>query len=107
MLNRLLKNLVILAVFALPLMAQASLPILRNEASKEKIYVELSDLVVDSMGFWLRTPINSLTIVAKSLHVDSFGYYLDKSGVQWICYRCKAINEDISNRTCQSCGLLN
>lgn len=60
--------------------------------TKDKLYVELNDLVFDSEGIWFKnrgTPVDEGT---EALHVDSRGYYVSKNEQTWKCAKCGHVN---------------
>ena len=75
-----------------------------EKTSPEKIYVDLKDLVSDSDGFWFQLPASNFIFGGATLHSDRFGVYLDQNGVQWICRKCRFLNDDLNNPICQNCG---
>lgn len=76
-----------------------------NPKTKEKVYVDLRDLVSNEHGFWFQPPGSSFSFGNTSLQWDSNGSYLDSQGVRWICpfKDCRAINDDISISICYYC----
>src|SRR5690606_22112170 len=78
----------------------------RTTRKEQKIYVDLKDLISDERGFWFRSTLYPFIIWANSLQIDEKGIYIAQNGVRWICpySDCRAINDDISNAVCQSCG---
>lgn len=77
-----------LSCLLLPMMAFAI-------CDNDKIYIQLEDLVFDSNGIWLKSPLNPVAIGIESIHIDSFGYYVSKEEQKetWLCPQCGFVNQ--------------
>lgn len=60
---------------------------------KEKIYVQLEDLIFDNQGIWFKHSEGPFVRGVQSLHVDSYGYYFAKDQQTWKCAHCGTINQ--------------
>jgi len=78
----------VLSCLSLPLLAFCD-----DCKSKDKIYVQLEELFFDADGIWYKNPANQLPEMTQSIHVDSLGYYVSKSGETWNCPKCGHVNQ--------------
>ncbi len=72
---------------------------------KDKIYVQLGDLFFDANGIWYKNPANQAVELARSIHVDSVGYYVSNNAETWSCPKCGRVNEGKPyGWGCSKCG---
>ncbi len=72
---------------------------------KDKIYVQLDDLIFAHDGIWFKNAPDLVKIGTEALHVDSYGYYVAKEDQNWICPKCTFLNKRPYPRyPCLNCG---
>lgn len=59
---------------------------------KEKIYIDLEDLVFDIDCIWLKDSLEEAQVGFEALHVDSNGYYVSNQDQTWVCPKCSYLN---------------
>lgn len=92
----------LLAVLTLPMFAFA---VCDKCKGKDKIYVQLDDLIFAHDGIWFKNAPDLVKIGTEALHVDSYGYYVAKEDQNWICPKCTFLNKRPYPRyPCLNCG---
>lgn len=71
--------------------------------SKEKIYIQLEDLVFEPNGIWLKNPVDSMIVGTETIHVDSNGYYMSEEERVWRCAKCGVTNKRSPIWGCMVC----
>ncbi len=76
-----------------------------RDVPKEKIYVQLEDLVFEPDGIWFKEQMGPVRMGTEALRVDSFGYYVEKQEQNWVCPKCAYLNRrPYPRHSCVNCG---
>ncbi len=65
---------------------------------KDKIYVQMEDVILDANQIWIKNPLGPVGV--RAIHVDSFGLYVSQSEDEeqeetWLCPKCAYVNKGI------------
>lgn len=92
-----LKIVALLTLFSFSLMA--------HEATNERRYINLDQLVLDESRMTYFDLDHELLITFNTLEKDDRGYYYSIRECNWECPRCRADNPgDYEGQSCRRCG---